>query len=46
MKERQNSKAFGEEFIHIERSSASFEELNFILQKFQNLWKDGQSRNE
>jgi hypothetical protein len=46
MKERQNSKAFGEEFIHIEWSSASFEELNFILQNIQNLRKDGQSKNE
>jgi hypothetical protein len=44
MKERQSQKAFGEEFIHIERSSASFEELHFVFQNIQNLRKDGQSK--
>jgi hypothetical protein len=34
MKRKAKSKAFGEENIHIERSSVSFEELSFILQNF------------
>jgi hypothetical protein len=34
MKEQHKSKAFGEENIHIEQSSVSFEELSFILQNF------------
>ena len=40
MKRKAISKAFGEDHTHFERSSVSFEELNFVLQNFQNLRKE------